>query len=145
MSFRCGHCKKLAPIYDKVAEELHAAGSTVRVAKIDCDTHTKAKSEYQVQGFPTLIFFDNGQQVKYNGQRSQEFLFNWLSKKTRESVLAIESSQIEHFSQDGKVNIFFYGDISSTEGQSFVALSKTDDYNSTFKSSYRLFLSCLIR
>ena len=25
---RCGHCKKLTPIYDEAAKELHEAGST---------------------------------------------------------------------------------------------------------------------
>jgi thiol-disulfide isomerase/thioredoxin len=27
ISFRCGHCKKLAPIYDEIAADLHNSGS----------------------------------------------------------------------------------------------------------------------
>jgi protein disulfide-isomerase A1 len=63
----------------------------VRVAKIDADAHQSVKGTYQVQGFPTLIFFANGQQIKYNGQRTKEFMVNWLSKKTRPALVPIAS------------------------------------------------------
>jgi protein disulfide-isomerase A1 len=82
----------LAPVYIEVAAELHAAGSPVRLAKIDADEHSSVKGQFGVQGFPTLIFFSNGQQVKYNGQRSKDAMVNWLLKKTRDPVVAIEAS-----------------------------------------------------
>lgn len=112
-TLRCGHCKKLAPIYDEVATELKNQGSTVRLAKIDCDQHGGVKSTYGVQGFPTLIFFNNGQSQKYQGQRSKEFMVNWLLKKTRDAVVAISSSELEGLASNGKVNIVYHGDITS--------------------------------
>jgi len=78
--FRCGHCKKLTPIYDEVATELANQGSPVKLAKIDVDQYDSVKGTYGVQGFPTLIFYNNGQSQKYNGQRSKESMVNWLSK-----------------------------------------------------------------
>lgn len=127
--FRCGHCKKLTPIYDEVAAELNAAGSTVRLAKVDCDAHSGVKSKYNVQGFPTLIFFSNGVEVKYNGQRSKEFMVNWLSKKTRDPVTAISLAEIEALSGNNKINIVYHGDISSENGQILANLAVADDYN----------------
>jgi protein disulfide-isomerase A1 len=128
--FRCGHCKKLSPIYDEVATELANQGSPVRLAKIDCDTYGSVKGTYGVQGFPTLIFFNNGEQVKYNGQRTKDFMVNWLSKKTRDPVVAIEASELETLATNGKVSIVFFGDISSNEGKAVTTLAKSDDFNS---------------
>ena len=59
-NIRCGHCKKLTPIYDEVATELKSQGSPVKLAKIDCDAHPNVKSTYGVQGFPTLKFYLKG-------------------------------------------------------------------------------------
>jgi protein disulfide-isomerase A1 len=131
----CGHCKRLAPIYDEVATELKNAGSTVRLAKVDCDAHPTVKGSYSVQGFPTLLFFNNGVEVKYNGQRSKEFMVNWLSKKTRDPVVAIAADQLAALATDGKVNIVFHGDITSSQGSSISAIAVADDYNSTFSAT----------
>ena len=108
--FRCGHCKKLAPIYDEVAQELYNAGSPVRLAKIDADEHSSVKGGFGISGFPTLLFFSNGQQIKYGGQRTKEVMVSWLTKKTRPAVTAVEPSQLSELSTDGKVNILLYTD-----------------------------------
>ena len=91
---------------------MHASGSTVRLAKIDCDAHGGVKSKYSVQGFPTLLFFANGVEIKYNGQRTKEFMVNWLSKKTRDPVVAINADGVAGLA-DGKVNILFHGDLTT--------------------------------
>ena len=65
----CGHCKKLAPTWDKFAEE-HS--DVINVAKMDCTVETNRPfcSEYNVKGFPTLLYFPveedfNTQNFKY--------------------------------------------------------------------------------
>jgi len=138
---RCGHCKKLAPVYDEVAKELLDAGSpgthfpiSVRVAKIDADEHSSVKSTYGVQGFPTLIFFHKGQQIKYNGQRSKDFMVNWLTKKTRPAVVEIEADQLSELSTNGKVNVVLHGEVDSEQGKVLQEIAAADDYNSTSKN-----------
>lgn len=42
----------------------------MRVAKVDATVEKKIASEYQVQGYPTLIYFSSGEKVDYNGQRT---------------------------------------------------------------------------
>lgn len=105
----------------------------MKLAKIDADEYGSVKGTYGVQGFPTLIFFNNGQSMKYNGQRSKEFMVNWLSKKTRDAVVAISSEELVGLSSNGKVNIVYHGDISSENGQIIANLAKVDDFNSTNK------------
>jgi len=52
----CGHCKSLAPDYEKVAQAF-AAESHVVVAKIDADKYKDIGGRYGVSGFPTIKFF----------------------------------------------------------------------------------------
>ena len=65
---RCGHCKSLAPAYEKVAESLHGI---VNVVAVDCDAETNKPTcgQYGVQGFPTLKLFPPGKPPKdYQGE-----------------------------------------------------------------------------
>lgn len=78
----CGHCKKLAPIWDELAEA-HSPDE-MNVAKVDC-TSTQGKplcTDFGVKGYPTLLFFPTGNHVsgdstnyfKYKGSRDLQSL-----------------------------------------------------------------------
>jgi len=58
----CGHCKTLAPEYEKLAN-IFAADADVVIAKIDADNHKEVAGRFDVSGFPTLKWFgkDNKQ------------------------------------------------------------------------------------
>ena len=47
----CGHCKSLAPEWQKAAKELNGIA---RVAAVDCDAHKELASKYDVKGFPSI-------------------------------------------------------------------------------------------
>ncbi|XP_003384827.2 PREDICTED: thioredoxin domain-containing protein 5-like [Amphimedon queenslandica] len=63
----CGHCQRLAPTWDELAEAF--SGSSVRVAKVDCTQETPLCSEEGVRGYPTLKLFIGTHPVLYSGQR----------------------------------------------------------------------------
>ncbi len=65
----CGHCKQLAPEYQKAAKALKGI---VGVGAVNCDEHKGLCSEFQVKGFPTIkIFGENKKKpADYNGQRT---------------------------------------------------------------------------
>jgi len=73
----CGHCKQLAPIYDKLGEKF-SSDNTVVVAKMDSTIneleHTKINS------FPTIKLYKKGDNtiVEYNGERTLEGLTKFL-------------------------------------------------------------------
>lgn len=74
----CGHCKHLTPIWEELHENHR---DDLNVAKVDCTTDNgKALcSEYEVRGYPTLLYFptqvdENGKYYKYSGQRSIDHL-----------------------------------------------------------------------
>jgi protein disulfide-isomerase-like protein len=61
----CGHCKKLAPIWDELA------GKTERnVAKVDCTVEKELMNRFGVRGFPTIKYFTGGKVYDYKGART---------------------------------------------------------------------------
>eukprot|EP00741_Cyanophora_paradoxa_P006733 tig00001038_g6513.t1 len=77
----CGHCKRLAPDYEKVAETYKDESSVV-VAKVDADAHRSLAERFDVKGYPTLVWFpkDNKEGVKYEGGRDPEAFVEFINK-----------------------------------------------------------------
>jgi protein disulfide-isomerase A6 len=69
----CAHCKKLAPVWNELAEEFANDASSVLVAKVDCIAEKPLCERFNVQGFPTLRAFtplNGGEGEMYEGDRS---------------------------------------------------------------------------
>lgn len=71
----CGHCKRMAGTWDELADK---ASGQVAVVKVDCTVHGKICQEHGVGGYPTLMYFDNGEPVKYSGARSLDAFTSFL-------------------------------------------------------------------
>lgn len=56
----CGYCRRIAPAYDRVAEEY---ADQVAVVKVNIDDEPGLAQAYQIEVIPTLVFFKNGQAV----------------------------------------------------------------------------------
>lgn len=54
----CGPCKMMAPILQEVKRNL---GDQVTILKIDVDKNPQVAAQYQIQGVPTLMLFQEGQ------------------------------------------------------------------------------------
>ncbi|KAL0075431.1 thioredoxin-like protein [Phycomyces blakesleeanus] len=85
----CGHCKTLAPIYEKVAT-IFANEPNCRVAKIDADVEKDIGAEFDISGFPTIKFFPAGatEPIAYEGPRTEAGFVDYLNKHcgTRRTV-----------------------------------------------------------
>jgi len=82
----CGHCKKLKPIWSKVAKYLKSVES-VEIAKINMDDNELA-SEHAVQGFPTLRFYPSGEDAKaieFEGGRTFKDIVKFVKKNAAKS------------------------------------------------------------
>ena len=70
----CGHCKALAPTYEKLGELYQSSGlnSKVVIAKVDATANDVPE---KVQGFPTIKLFPAGKKlspIDYSGSRTLE-------------------------------------------------------------------------
>jgi protein disulfide-isomerase A1 len=86
----CGHCKKLAPIYDEVAKKLKHNTNLV-LAKMDA-TANEVES-VSIQGFPTIKFWpanNKNQPIDFNEERTVEGFIKFLQKHSTNSVAAKE-------------------------------------------------------
>jgi protein disulfide-isomerase A1 len=85
----CGHCQTLAPEYAKAATILKDDG--VVLAKVDATEHSDLGQQFQVRGFPTLLWFVNGEHKPYSGGRKAEEIVAWVAKKSGPSVQIVKS------------------------------------------------------
>ena len=80
----CGHCKNLAPVYEELAQNFKFASDRVTIAKVDADAHKELGRRFDVQGFPTLKWFDGKTEKPdaYEGGRDLESLSSFVSEKS---------------------------------------------------------------
>ncbi|XAR52702.1 Protein disulfide-isomerase [Bertholletia excelsa] len=93
----CGHCKKLAPEYEKLGASFKKAKS-VLIGKVDCDEHKSVCSKYGVSGYPTIQWFPKGslEPKKYEGARTAEALAEFVNSEggTNVKIAAVPSDVV---------------------------------------------------
>jgi len=123
----CGHCQRLAPTWDELASALEYDES-VSISKIDCTLYRPICSQFEVKGYPTLLWIVDGKRVeKYTGQRSLDDLKSYVEKsagiivkrsaepeaqhaqiKVEEAVLQLTTQSFEHAIEEGVTFVKFF-------------------------------------
>ena len=52
-SCRCGHCQRLKPTWEVLANQLADDGNKITIAQVDCTTDAELCSQHDVTGYPT--------------------------------------------------------------------------------------------
>ncbi|KAK4282729.1 hypothetical protein QN277_014073 [Acacia crassicarpa] len=93
----CGHCKKLAPEYEKLGSSFKKSKS-ILIGKVDCDDQKSLCSKYGVSGYPTIQWFPKGslEPKKYEGARTAEALAEFVNKEggTNVKIASVPSSVV---------------------------------------------------
>ena len=58
---RCGPCRMIGPIVEKLSEEFKGK---LKFCKVNVDKNQQLAQKYKVMSIPTLIFFKNGQLIE---------------------------------------------------------------------------------
>ncbi|XP_009351078.2 protein disulfide-isomerase [Pyrus x bretschneideri] len=92
----CGHCKKLAPEYEKAASILSKNDPPVILAKVDANEEANKglASDYEVKGFPTIKILRNGGKTiqEYKGPREAEGIVEYLKKQSGPPSVEIKTT-----------------------------------------------------
>lgn len=126
----CGHCKAMAPEYAAAATELKGwENEKVVLAKVDATEESELSENYDVEGFPTLYFFIDGEHKPYPGQRSKEAMVTWIKKKIGPGVQNITTTEEAEriLTAEEKIALGFLNSLVGPESEELAAASKVHD------------------
>ncbi|KAF9563365.1 protein disulfide isomerase [Agrocybe pediades] len=87
----CGHCKKLAPTWKQLARHMQ---NKVTVAEVNCDDHSSLCKAQDVQGYPTLVWYAQGDdpagKTEYTSGRKLDQLKDFAEKASAAGVTVLE-------------------------------------------------------
>nr|CAH0112149.1 unnamed protein product [Daphnia galeata] len=76
----CGHCQKMAGTWDNLAQSV-GQETGVSIGKVDCTQFRNLCNEFEVKGYPTLLWIKDGKKVeKYQGSRTHEDLKAFIER-----------------------------------------------------------------
>jgi thioredoxin 1 len=76
----CGPCQMLIPVLSQVKDNL---GDRITIIKIDVDKNQELAEKYQVRGVPTMMLFQNGNQLwRQSGVLTKEEIIQIIVEKT---------------------------------------------------------------
>ena len=85
----CGHCKKLAPVFDQVANKV--TNDLVHLGKVDATVHRKVAKMQEISRYPTIKYYKHGHWGKYEGLRSVDDLLEFTERLAAPAARKIAS------------------------------------------------------
>lgn len=94
----CGHCKKMAPEFQRLVQRMNDDINSIPVVKVDVTQESALGDKYAIQGFPTLKLFKNGEVIDYKGPRTETHMYNFIIRESGDVLKKLGSkSEIEQF------------------------------------------------
>ena len=91
----CGHCKRVMPTFNKLADELRQLRAKVLITTVDATAEKTIGRKFKVEGYPTIMYVDKyGGHVEYSGDRSLESLTEFTYKQIGEQVPGEEPTAV---------------------------------------------------
>ncbi|XP_069561618.1 protein disulfide-isomerase A4 [Brachyistius frenatus] len=98
----CGHCKRLAPEYEKAAKELRRRSPPIPLAKVDATVEGEIASRFEVTGYPTLKIFRKGKVFDYNGPREKHGIVDHMGEQAGPPSQQVQAGrQVQELIKDG--------------------------------------------
>ncbi|PIN21224.1 Protein disulfide isomerase (prolyl 4-hydroxylase beta subunit) [Handroanthus impetiginosus] len=126
----CGHCKALAPEYEKAASLLSSHEPAIVLAKVDAndEANRELATEFQIQGFPTIKILKNGGKSiqDYKGPREADGIVDYLKRQVGPPSTEINSAMdAGNLIDETKISIVgVFPKFSGDEFENFMALAE---------------------
>ncbi|XP_076893556.1 protein disulfide-isomerase-like [Bidens hawaiensis] len=118
----CGHCKNLAPEYEKAASVLSSHDPPVALAKVDANAEENKPlaEQFEIQGFPTIKILKNGGELvqDYKGPREADGIVEYLKKQVGPASFEIKTAEDAGSLIDEK-KVFVVGIFPTLSGEEF--------------------------
>jgi protein disulfide isomerase family A protein 3 len=130
----CGHCKRLAPEYEKAATNLKDNDPPVALAKVDCTVEKATCDKFGVSGFPTLKIFRNGEMSSdYSGPREADGIVKYMRGQAGPVSKEINSvAELEKFINNDDYSIVGFFKKQSKLEDAFMKIAASERENYRF-------------
>ncbi|ERL86794.1 protein disulfide-isomerase TMX3 [Dendroctonus ponderosae] len=108
----CGHCKRLEPIWIKVAQAL--SSTNVRVGRVDVTSYPSVGTEFNAFATPTIKFITPDSEHTYTGDRTLEALVNYGKRMAAPPVQEVR--KVDSVAALKKANQLFFMYVGEREG-----------------------------
>lgn len=88
----------------------------------------KTADEFGINGFPTMLYFNNKEEVKYDGAYKEHALVSWIKTGKSESSLPLNLKELEKLKETEHVFYTFFGDLESKEYKLYNMIAKYDEF-----------------
>ncbi|KAI8804248.1 hypothetical protein BJ742DRAFT_457794 [Cladochytrium replicatum] len=82
----CHHSRKLQTIWPDIVKSLHSKNTSINFAKVDGTKDTKAAAFFEIKGYPTIKFIQNGSVWTYREQIIVDHVINFVQEGWRQQL-----------------------------------------------------------
>lgn len=118
----CHHCQAMAPIWTELGKEMK---EKLNIGEVNCEAESRLCKDIRVHGYPTILFFQGGERVEYDGLRGLGDFVKYSNKAIEigagvKDVNAADFKLLEETEE--VIFVYFYDHATTTED--FAALER---------------------
>lgn len=117
----CTHCQSLAPTWKSMAREMRGK---LNVGEVNCDNEKRLCKDAKLRGYPTIMFFQGGERVEYDGLRGFGDLVSFGNKAADAGIKELDLPGYEELEKAGEEVMFLYFYDIATVSEDFAALER---------------------
>ncbi|KAF8460436.1 thioredoxin-like protein [Kalaharituber pfeilii] len=117
----CGHCQAMAPAWVGLARQMQGK---LRIGEVNCEEEKRLCKDVRLRGYPTILFFQGGEKVEYDGLRGLGDLVSWANKAAESSkIKELDINMLDDILEKEEV-FFVYVYNEATTSEDFEALDR---------------------
>lgn len=118
----CGHCQAMAPAWAELGREMQGE---LNIGEVNCEAEKRLCKDLKLKGYPTILYFQNGERVNYDGLRGLGDLVNYARKAVDSSVKDVDDAKYKEMEKNGELEVaFVYFYDHATTSEDFEALDR---------------------